>query len=82
VSTINKLASQGSEKPRRGRLRLVLWIVFSSLIILLVVGEVVLKRAEPILKGRVIETLSARFDSRVELDDLQVSIIHGLAVSG
>jgi hypothetical protein len=46
------------------------------------VGEVMLKRAEPILKGRVIETLRARFDSRVELDTLQVSIIRGLAVSG
>jgi hypothetical protein len=41
-----------------------------------------LKRAEPILKGRVIETLRARFDSRVELDTLQVSLIKGLAVSG
>ena len=41
-----------------------------------------LKRAEPILKGRVIETLSTRFNSRVELDDLQVSIIKGLAVTG
>jgi hypothetical protein len=51
-------------------------------VVLLVVGEVMLKRAEPILKGRLIETLSTRFDSRVELDDLQVSLIKGLAVSG
>ena len=29
-----------------------------------------------------IETLSTRFNSRVELDDLQVSLIKGLAVSG
>ena len=46
------------------------------------VGEVVLRRAAPILKGRVIETLSTRFNSRVELDDLDVSLIKGLAVSG
>jgi AsmA-like C-terminal region len=59
-----------------------LWIVLLSLIVLLVVGEVMLKRAAPILKGRVIETLSTRFNSRVELDDLQVSLIKGLAVSG
>ena len=39
------------------------------------------QRAEPILKGRVIETLRARFDSRVELDSLEVSLIKGLAVS-
>jgi hypothetical protein len=62
--------------------RLFLWIVLFSLIVLLVVGEVMLRRAAPILKGRVIETLSTRFNSRVELDDLQVSLIKGLAVSG
>lgn len=39
-------------------------------------------RAGPILKGRVIETLSARFDGRVELDTLEVSIVRGLEVSG
>jgi hypothetical protein len=62
--------------------RLFLWIVLVSLIVLLVVGEVMLKRAAPILKGRVIETLSTRFNSHVELDDLQVSLVKGLAVSG
>ena len=49
---------------------------------LVLVAEIVLKRAEPILKGRVIETLSTRFNSHVELDELQVSLIQGLAVSG
>src|SRR3984957_16730351 len=62
--------------------RLALWIALIALAVLLVVGEVMLKRAAPILKGRMIETLSTRFDSRVELDDLQVSLIKGLAVSG
>jgi hypothetical protein len=58
------------------------WITLIVFIVLLVVGEIVLRRAGPILKGRVIETLSTRFNSRVELDDLQVSLIKGLAVSG
>ena len=62
--------------------RWVMWIALIALVVLLVVGEVMLKRAEPILKGRVIETLSTRFNSHVELDDLQVSLIKGLAVSG
>jgi hypothetical protein len=70
-----------SSKKRKGW-RLFLWIVLVSLIILLVVGEIMLRRAAPILKGRVIETLSTRFDSHVELDDLQVSLLKGLAVSG
>jgi hypothetical protein len=69
--------------PRKSKAwRWVAWIVLISLAVLLVVGKVMLKRAEPILKGRLIETLSTRFDSRVELDDLQVSILKGLAVSG
>lgn len=49
---------------------------------LTVIAEVVLKRAEPILKGRVIETLSTRFNSKVELDNLDVSLLRGLQVSG
>src|SRR2546426_6926001 len=39
-------------------------------------------RAEPILQGRVIETLSTRFHSRVELAGFHVSVAHGLQVSG
>jgi hypothetical protein len=61
------------------------WIFVSLLlavIVLAAVGEILVHRAGPILKGRVIETLSARFDSRVELDGLQVSVIKGLEVSG
>jgi hypothetical protein len=40
------------------------------------------RRAMPILKGRVIETLSARFGSRVEMDGFSVSVLKGLEVSG
>jgi hypothetical protein len=61
------------------------WILISLLIavvVLAAIGEIVVHRAGPILNGRVIETLSARFDSRVELDSLQVSLIRGLEVSG
>ena len=46
------------------------------------VARIVIKRAEPILKGRVIETLSTRFGSKVELDDLQVSVVQGLGAEG
>lgn len=38
--------------------------------------------AEPILRARVIETLSTRFKSRVELAELHVSLQGGLGVSG
>ncbi len=49
---------------------------------LLVAGNIVLHRAGPILKARIIETLSARFHSRVTLDRLDASLLHGLEVSG
>ena len=72
--------TQGPKKHNRWRW--FLWITLIAVVVLLVVGEIMLRRAAPILKGRVIETLSARFNSRVELDDLQVSLVKGLAVSG
>src|SRR6202789_224898 len=59
-----------------------MWIALIALVVLLVVGEVMLHRAMPILKGRVIETLSTRFNSRVEMDDLNVSLVKGFEVSG
>jgi hypothetical protein len=72
-----------TQAPRKGKgWRMAFWIVLSAVVVLLVVGEVVLRRAAPILKGRVIETLSTRFNSKVELDDLDVSLVKGLEVSG
>ncbi len=38
--------------------------------------------AGPLLRANVVETLSARFQTRVELADLQVSVSRGLSVSG
>ncbi len=46
------------------------------------IGEVMVHRAAPILKDRVVETLSTRFNSRVELDGFNVSLIKGFEVSG
>jgi hypothetical protein len=52
------------------------------LVVLVIIAEIVLRHAGPILKGRVIETLSTRFESKVELDTLDVSLLHGLQVTG
>lgn len=41
-----------------------------------------ISQAQPILRARVIETLSARFKTKVELAELDVSITDGLNVSG
>ncbi len=61
------------------------WILVSAALVLIgiaIAADVMLHRAAPILKGRVIETLSTRFNSRVELDGFHVSMVKGLEVSG
>ncbi|WP_263382514.1 AsmA-like C-terminal region-containing protein [Granulicella arctica] len=61
------------------------WFMISVLlavIVLAIVGQIMVHRAGPILKGRVIETLSTRFRSRVEMDEFHVSLLRGLEVSG
>jgi hypothetical protein len=44
--------------------------------------RIVILRAEPILRTRVIETLSTRFQSRVELSELSVWVANGVHVDG
>ena len=43
---------------------------------------IALHRAGPILKGRVIQTLETYFNSKVELETFDVSVLNGLEVSG
>ncbi len=58
-------------------------IAFALLLILLgIAGEVLARRVGPILRQRLIAALSTRFHSHVELDSLEVSLLHGLEVSG
>jgi hypothetical protein len=64
-----------------------IWIaigIFAAVIViaLAVIGTLVIHRAGPILKSRITQTLSARFNSRVELDGLNVSVLRGLEVAG
>src|SRR5215467_12184235 len=61
------------------------WIgiaVVTSLVVLLILAEVAIHRAGPILTGRITETLSASFHGRTELENLNISVLHGLEVSG
>jgi hypothetical protein len=59
---------------------------FLLILVLLVAASIgiwiVRKRAEPLLRARVIQSLSDRFDSRVELGDFHVYILDGLQVEG
>src|ERR1700712_1875185 len=60
------------------------WIGAISLLVILVAAAVgfALYRAEPILRSTVIQTLAARFNSKVELDGFHVSLFKGLQASG
>jgi hypothetical protein len=61
------------------------WVGIGALVAVLVtagVFEVLLTRAEPILRARLVQSLSARFHSRVELGAFSVSLIRGFQVSG
>ncbi len=61
------------------------WIGIVALVLLVgagVAARLVIARAQPILRTRVIETLSNRFKSKVELANLHVSVVNGIEVSG
>lgn len=73
--------------PRRRRtfVRVLLWtsaIAGILVVALAITGDILLHRAGPMLKAEVIETLSTRFDSRVELDGFHASVLRGFEVWG
>ena len=68
-------------------LRRKIWIWLGLGVVLLGAGflvtlQILIDRAVPIVKNRVVHALSSEYNSRVDLDDLQVSVWHGLNVSG
>src|SRR5882757_910287 len=77
--------SETTAKRRWWRSRWLLWTGGTLLFLLLVVFIALLwvaKNTEPILRARVIQTLSTRFHSPVELDELHISFLDGLEVTG
>ncbi len=74
-------------RPRRHRVLLLVLLWTISIVAILVIAAIVaanifLHRAGPMLKAKVVETLSTRFDSRVELDQFHASFFRGFEVSG
>src|SRR4029077_17765827 len=65
-----------------GNWRWFLGILLCFVVIVSICVPIFMIRAQPILRSRVTETLSARFKSRVELKELHVWIASGLHVSG
>jgi AsmA-like C-terminal region len=60
------------------------WVAAVGLVLIVVLSAagIAIWHAEPILRGGVIDTLSTRFKSKVELDAFHVSLFKGLQVSG
>ena len=77
-------ASQPNSHRKRTPVSLWQWIVGISLLFVVAIAVVgiLIFNARPILRTRVVETLSARFKSKVELDAFDVSMVKGLQVSG
>jgi len=80
-----------TETPTRKKRKLsrlskwLLWIGAIVLVLLVAAGiaiSILLRRAEPMLRASLIDTLQKRFHARVELDDLHVSVLNGLQAEG
>jgi AsmA-like C-terminal region len=69
---------------KRGSVRWGRWLAVTALIAMVGLGGLVFLayHAQPLLRERVVETLSTRFKSKVELDEFDVSVLKGLEVSG
>jgi hypothetical protein len=83
LATIPASAIRAPKKPSRRRLWERIGIVaFVCLAIAAGVARFVIARAEPILRARVIGTLAARFNSKVELESFHVSVVNEIKVYG
>ena len=67
---------------RRRWFKIVVSLAVVGCIAFVAAAEYVIHNAEPILRKRVVETLSAHFHSPVELDHLDISLVKGVQVQG
>lgn len=66
----------------RTRTRKILAVVALAALAFVIFLSILAHHAGPLLRARVIETLSTRFHGHVDLADLDVSVVQGLQVSG
>jgi hypothetical protein len=69
-------------RRRSRRWRWIAGILIALLVAIAIAAHEIIVHAEPMLRARVIATLSSRFQGRVELSGLHVSVANGLQVSG
>ncbi|MFZ1142214.1 MAG: hypothetical protein WAN76_23800 [Candidatus Sulfotelmatobacter sp.] len=80
IAQADSLPMQRRRRSRRWRWIVAILVVFVAVVVVCV--RVGITHAEPILRARVIETLSARFKSRVELAELHVWVADGVHADG
>ena len=81
----NSHPGNATNPPRRRRNRFAVTIAFILLglgVTLFLTQAILMHRAGSILRTRVINTLSTRFQGRVELPEFQVSVWHGFEAEG
>ena len=72
-------------QPRPRWQRILFWTGATLLLLavaLAITVGIVLNRAEPFLRARVVNTLASRFDANVQLDQFAVSTTQGFAITG
>jgi len=76
-------------KKRPGQMSLLAkWLMWTGIVLAVLAAAVgttiaiLLHRAEPMMRASLIDTLQKRFHSKVELDDLRVSVLDGFWVEG
>jgi len=85
-ATVIEDKDTSSPKPgisRRSKIGLVVLAFAAGLVIAgLIAAQYAIHHAGPMLRARVIQTLSRRFDSQVQLGEFDVSVLNGLQVEG
>jgi hypothetical protein len=82
---LNEAEIDDSTPQRKGRRRWIVW--FGAAILVVAIAAAIgvrwaLQQVQPLLRKKVVETLSARFHSPVELDRLDLSLRRGVVVTG
>ncbi|MHB1795383.1 MAG: AsmA family protein [Acidobacteriaceae bacterium] len=82
VDEDRNVAKKKSTHGRRNVLLVILAFVAGLIIAGLIAAQYAMHHAGPMLRARVIQALSQRFDSQVQLGEFNVSVLHGLDVEG